>query len=131
MTAGTTRRSGQSVAVRGTPSVAGRDVVSARDQHERLAAMLRQAIGYRVVCPEGRVGVLAAVKPEYDDVIPDRIEIASGLFIVAVVSVGFTDVVSVDPLRGRVFIGSVPERRRGSRREIARRVRRFVRASGR
>lgn len=119
------------MAARGTPSVAGGDVVSARDQREHSVAMLRQAIGYRVVCPEGRVGVLTAVKPEYDDVVPDRIEVASGLFIVAVVTVGFTDVVSVDPLRRLVFIGSVPERRRGSRREIARRVRRFVRASGR
>jgi hypothetical protein len=131
MTAGTRHGSGQPVAGKRVLGVAGRDVVSAREHQQRLAATLRQAIGYRVVCPEGRVGVLTAVIPEYDDVAPVRIAIASGLFIVTAVNVPFADVVSVDPLRRRVFIRVVPERRRGSRSEMARRVHKFLRGGGR
>jgi hypothetical protein len=107
-----------------------REVVSAREHRERLAATLRTAIGFRVDCPEGRVGVLMAVLPEYDDLPPDRIEVATGFFILTAVTVPFTDVGSVDVARRRVVIRTVPERRRASRHQMARRVRQFLRAGG-
>jgi hypothetical protein len=109
----------------------GGEVVSVREHRQRLATMLRAAIGFRVDCPEGRVGILTAVLPEYDDTAPDRIEIASGIFIVTALTVPFAEVASVDPLRRGVSIRGMPERRRASRREMARRVRQFLRAGGR
>jgi hypothetical protein len=131
MTARTTRGSGRSVDGRPDLRAAGGDVVSARGRRTGLAAALRAAVGFRVDCPEGRVGILTAVLPEYDDLPPDRIEIASGLFIVTAVNVAFADVVGVEPGRRRVSIAVVPERRRASRLEIARRVHRFLQAGGR
>jgi hypothetical protein len=109
----------------------GPDVVSVRDERRRLAGMLRAALGFRVDGPEGRVGVLVAVLPDYGDGLPDRIEIATGFFVVTSVDVPFVEVVSVDPLSRRVAIGVLPERRRASRRQIARRLERFLRAGGR
>jgi hypothetical protein len=132
MAAGTTFGSGRPTAGREVVPSATRDVVSARERTPPPpAVMVRAAIGFRVDCPEGRVGVLTAVFPEDDDVAPDRIEIASGLFILTALTVPFRDVVSVDRSRRRVSIGVVPERRRGSRRAIARRVHEFLRAGGR
>lgn len=131
MTAGTRDGGGRSGARVRVVGATGGDVVSVREHRQRLATMLRAAIGFRVDCPEGRVGILTAVLPEYDDVTPDRIEIASGFFIVTALTVPFAEVASVDPLRRRVLIRVVPEGRRGSRREIARRVQQFLRAGGR
>jgi hypothetical protein len=118
------------VAGRGVLRATGGDVVSARARRAGLAAALRAAAGFRVDCPEGRVGVLTAILPEHDDAPPDRIEVASGLFIVTAVNVAFADVSGVDPARRRVFIRVVPERRPAGRHEIARRVRWFLRAGG-
>ncbi len=129
MAAGTRSGSGRPVAGKRV-AAPGREVVSVREHRQRLAAMLRTSIGFRVDCPEGRVGVLTAVLPEYDDLPPDRIEIATGFFIVTAVTVPFTDVASVDPIRRRVAIRTVPERRRCTRREMARRVRQFLHAGG-
>jgi hypothetical protein len=109
----------------------GPDVVSVRDERRRLAGMLRTAVGFRVDGPEGRVGVLSAVVPDFGDGLPDSIEIATGLFLVASVDVAFVEVVSVDPFGRRVGIGVVPDRGRASRRQTARNVRRFLRAGGR
>jgi hypothetical protein len=131
MTAGTTDGSGRLVAGKRALGAPGGDVVSIREYRQHLAEMLRRSVGFRVDCPEGRVGVVTAVVPEYGDVAPDHIEIRSGLFIVSTVSVSFSDVVGVDGVRRRVSIRVVPERRRVGRREIARRVRRFLRAGGR
>jgi hypothetical protein len=131
MTAGTTDGSGRSSARTRVVRATGGDVVSVREHRQRLATMLRAAIGFRVDCPEGRVGILTAVLPEYDDTAPDRIEIASGIFIVTALTVPFAEVASVDPLRRGVSIRGMPERRRASRREMARRVRQFLRAGGR
>ena len=129
MTVGT--RSGSGRPVVGKPMVAAsREVVSVREHRLRLAAMLRASIGYRVDSPEGRVGVLTAVLPEYDDLPADRIEVASGFFVVTAVTVAFTDVASVDVIRRRVLIRRVQERRRGTRLEMARRVRQFLHAGG-
>jgi hypothetical protein len=108
----------------------GREVVSVREHRLRLAGMLRAAVGFRVDCPEGRVGVLTAVLPEYDDLPADRIEVASGFFVVTAVTVAFTDVASVDVIRRRVVIRTVPERRRATRLVMARRVRQFLHAGG-
>jgi hypothetical protein len=105
----------------------GPDVVSARDERRRLAAMLRAGVGFRVDGPDGRVGVLSAVVPDYGDGLPDRIEIATGLFLIASVGVPFGQVVSVDPFSRRVGIGVAPEPRRATRRQVARAVRRFRR----
>jgi hypothetical protein len=93
--------------------------------------MLRAAVGFRVDGPEGRVGVLVAVVPDFGDGLPDRIEIATGLFVVSSVDVPFVEVVSVDPLWRRVVIGVLPGRRRASRRHTARRLERFLRLGGR
>ena len=131
MAAGTRDGGGRSPARVRVVRATGGDVVSVREHRQRLATMLRAAIGFRVDCPEGRVGILTAVLPEYDDVTPDRIEIASGIFIVTALTVPFAEVASVDPLRRGVSIRVVPERRRASRPEIARRVRHFLRAGGR
>jgi hypothetical protein len=109
----------------------GGDVVSVRDERTRLAGMLRAAVGFRVDGPEGRVGVLGAVVPDFGDGLPDRIEIATGLFVVSSVDVPFVEVVSVDPLWRRVVIGVLPERGRASRGQTARRLGRFLRAGGR
>jgi hypothetical protein len=131
MAAGTTYGSGRSTAGGEVLPTTTDDVVSVRERRRPPPAVVRAAIGFRVVCPEGHVGILTAVLPEDDDIAPDRIEIASGLFIVTAVTVLVGDVVSVDrPLR-RVSIGVVPERRLGSRRGVARRVRQFLRAGGR
>lgn len=128
MAAGTRSGSGRPVAGKRT---AGTDeVVSVREYRLRLAAMLRASIGFRVDCPEGRLGVLTAVLPEYDDLPADRIEVASGFFVVTAVTVAFTDVASVDVTRRRVVIRTAPQRRRGSGAETARRVRRFLQAGG-
>jgi hypothetical protein len=129
MTAGTRSGSGRPVAGR-RAMAAGREVVSVREHRQRLEGMLRTSIGFRVDCPEGRVGVLTAVLPEYDDLPPDRVEIASGFFIVTAVTVPFRDVASVDVIRRRVIIRTVPERRRGTRLEMARRVHQFLHAGG-
>jgi hypothetical protein len=131
MTAITTSGSAGAAAYEPVTREAGRDVASVREDGQHLAGMLRAAVGFRVDGPEGRVGVLTAVVPEYDDGPPDRIEIATGLFIVTSVDAPFAEVASVDPLRCRVGIRVVPERRRASPREIARRVRRFLRVGGR
>ena len=106
------------------------DIVSVRDDRRRLVHMLRAAVGFRVDCPEGRVGVLVAVVPDFGEALPDRIEVATGMFIVTVLKVPFSEVATVDPLRRRVGI-SVPERPPPRRRAMARRVRRFLRAGGR
>jgi hypothetical protein len=92
--------------------------------------MLRTSIGFRVDCPEGRVGVLTAVLPEYDDLPPDRVEIASGFFIVTAVTVPFRDIASVDRIGRRVVMRTVPARRRATRFEVAHRVRQFLHAGG-
>jgi hypothetical protein len=107
-----------------------REVVSVRAHRERLAGTLRTAIGFRVDCPEGRVGVLMAVLPEYDDLPPDRIEVATGFFILAALTVPFAEVATVDAVRRRVVIRTIPERRRAPRHQMARRVRQFLRAGG-
>jgi hypothetical protein len=109
----------------------GPGVVLVRDERRRLAAMLRTAVGFRVDGPEGRVGVLRAVVPDFGDGLPDRIEIATGLFLVTSVDVSFVEVMSVDPFGRRVGIGIVPDRRRASRPQAARNVRRFLRKGGR
>jgi hypothetical protein len=108
----------------------GSDVVSVRDERTRLAGMLRAADGFRVDGPDGRVGVLGAVIPDYGDGLPDHIRITTGLFLIASVDVAFGQVVSVDPFARRVGISVVPECRRAARRQIAGRVRRFRRAAG-
>jgi hypothetical protein len=131
MAAGTTYGSGRSTAGSEVLPDATDDVVSAREHRRPPPAVVRAAIGFGVDCPEGHVGVLTAVLPEDDDIAPDRIEIASGLFIVTALTVRAGDVVSVDRPRRRVSIGVVPERRRPSRQVIARRVRQFLRAGGR
>ena len=87
----------------------GPNVVSARDEQRRLAGMLRAGVGFRVDGPDGRVGVVSAVVPDYGGGPPERIEIATGLFA----------------------IGAVPERRSQTRQQVARAVRRFRRAGGR
>ena len=107
------------------------DVVSVHDERRRLAGMLRAAVGFRVDGPEGRVGVLAAVVPDYGEGLPDRVKIATGLFVVGSVDVPFVEVVSVDPLGRRVAIAVLPERRRATHRQTARRLERFLRAGGR
>ncbi|MGH3428878.1 MAG: hypothetical protein ACRDQZ_15155 [Mycobacteriales bacterium] len=109
----------------------GPDVVSFRDERRREAMMLREAVGFRVDGPEGRVGVLTAVVPDFGENLPDRIQIATGLFLVASLDVPFGEVVSVDPYRRRVGIGVLPTRRRLSRRQAARNVHRFLRLGGR
>lgn len=109
----------------------GPDVVSFRDERRRVATMLRTAVGFRVDGPEGRVGVLTAVVPDFGEGLPERVQIATGLFLVASVDVPFGDVVSVDPYRRRVGIGALPTRRRSSRRQAARTVHRFLRVGGR
>ena len=110
---------------------AGRGIVSVLERRQRLAGMLRSAVGFRVDGPEGRVGVLTSVTPEDRDAPPDGVEIATGLFIVTTLAIPFADVARVDPLRRRVHIRVMPERRRASPGELARRVRRFLRAGGR
>ena len=109
----------------------GPDVVSVRDERCRLAAMVRAAVGFRVDGPEGRVGVLSAVIPDFGDGPPDSIKIATGIFLVTSVDVPFVEVVSIDPFGRRVGIGVVPERRPLSRRQTARSLHRFLRAGGR
>lgn len=109
---------------------AGTRAPSVRERAAPSAALVRAAIGFRVDGPEGRVGILTAVLPEDDDTATDRVEIASGIFIVTALTVSVVDVVSVDRSRRRVSIGVVPERRPGSRPEVARRVRQFLRAGG-
>src|SRR6266705_3496874 len=59
----------------------GSDIVSVRNDREVLAGMLCSAVGFRVDCPEGRVGVLTRVIPDHDGLLPARIEVATGLFI--------------------------------------------------
>lgn len=103
------------------------DVVSVRSQRRRLASSLREASGFRVDGPEGRVGVLAAVAIPEGDLLPDHIDVVTGLFIKKVARVSFADVAGVDPVQRRVRIRIVPEWPRKTRRETARRVRRFVR----
>ena len=130
MAAGTISESGRSAAGhRGTGAAAG-DVVSVREHRRPPPGVVRAAIGFRVDCPEGRVGILTAVLPEDDDLTADRIEIASGLFIVTAVTVGCGAVESVDHSRRRVSIGVVPDVRRSSRPAVAHRVRQFMRAGG-
>jgi hypothetical protein len=107
----------RSAAVEVTP-----DVISVRDERRRLAGMLRAAVGFRVDGPDGRVGVLSAVVPDFGDGLPDGIKIATGLFLVTSVDVPFAEVVSVDPFSRRVGIGVATERRRASRREVARKT---------
>jgi hypothetical protein len=124
------QRTGEA-ASRSVTLTAGPDVVSAREERRRLAGMLRAGVGFRVDGPDGRLGVLHAVVPDYGDGLPDRIEIATGLFLITSVDVPFGQVVSVDPFSRRVGIGELPERRRASRRHVARAVRRFRRAGGR
>jgi hypothetical protein len=106
------------------------DIVSVRDDRQRLVHMLRAAVGFRVDCPEGRVGVLVAVVPDFGEALPDRIEVATGMFIVTVLKVPFSEVATVDLLRRRVGISAAPERPPPRRRATARRVRRFLRAGG-
>jgi hypothetical protein len=107
------------------------DVVSVRDERQRLAGMLRAAEGFRVDGPDGRVGVLAAVVPDYGDGLPHRVEVRTGLFLVTSVDVPFGQVASVDPFARRVGISVVPEPRRATRRQTSGRIRRFRRAGGR
>ncbi len=110
---------------------AGPDVVSARDEQRRLAGMLRAGVGFRVDGPDGRVGVVSAVVPDYGGGPPERIEIATGLFLVRSVNVPFGQVTGVDPFSRRVAIGAVPEGRSQTRQQVAGAVRRFRRAGGR
>jgi hypothetical protein len=102
-------------------------VVSVRDQRRRLARSVRKAVGFRVDGPEGRIGVLTAVKPGDHGVETDHIEVSTGLFIVKPARIPVADVVGVDPVRRRVRVRVVPEWPEATRRETARRVRRFVR----
>jgi hypothetical protein len=102
----------------------GGEIVSVLERRQRLAGMLRSAVGFRVDGPEGRVGVLTSVTP-------DGVEIATGLFIVTTLAIPFADVAGVDPLRRRVHIRVMPEPRKITPGELARRVRRFLRARGR
>ncbi len=93
--------------------------------------MLRAGVGFRVDGPDGRVGVLKAVAPDYGDGPPDRIRVTTGLFLVTSVDVPFGHVAGVDPYLRRVDIAAVPERRSPTRPQVARAVRRFRRAGGR
>jgi len=111
--------------------MAGRDLVSVREERKRLAGMLRAAAGFRVDGPDGRVGVLTLLVPDYGDGLPERITIRTGLFLSDSVDIAFGEVVSVDPFSRRVRIRSVPEARRATRRVTARKLRRFLRAGGR
>jgi hypothetical protein len=93
--------------------------------------MVRAAVGFRVDGPEGRVGVLSIVIPDYGDGLPERIRITTGLFLTTSVEVAFGEVVSVDPFTRRIRIGSAVEPRRATRRQTARKLRRFLRVGGR
>jgi hypothetical protein len=109
----------------------GPDVVSFRDERRRVATMLRAAVGFRVDGPDGRLGVLTAVVPDFGERLPERIRIVSGLYLIASVDVPFVHVVRVDPLGRRVDIDVIPALRSASRRQAARNVHRFLRAGGR
>jgi hypothetical protein len=94
-----------------------------------LAERLRRAVGFRVDGPEGRVGTLRALVPGDLGAEP-RLRVDVGLFIRREVGVPLRDVREVDPDRRRVLVASVPRIPRRGRAELARRVRRFLHASG-
>ena len=131
MSVQTTSGNGGPVTDEGVIGQTGSDIVSVRNDREVLAGVLRSGVGFRVDCPEGRVGVLTRVIPDDYGLVPARIEVATGLFIVVGVEIPFAEVASVDPQRRRVFLRSVPERRRRSPSEMTRTLQHFLRAGGR
>ena len=94
-----------------------------------LAERVRRAVGFRVDGPEGRIGTLRALVPGDLGAEP-RMRVDVGLFIRRAVDIPLRDVREVDSERRRVLVHRVPTIPRRPRAELARVVRRFMRASG-
>jgi len=93
------------------------------------AERLRRAVGFRVDGPEGRIGTLRAFVPGDLGAEP-RMRVDVGLFIAREAGIPVRDVREVDPQRRRILVAGVPSIPRRGPAELARCVRRFVRASG-
>jgi hypothetical protein len=122
----------RSPAARATPArrPPAMDVVSAASD-ARTRASLGAALGFRVDGPDGRIGVLRDLAPAEASATCQRLIVRTGLFLVTAVSVPVTDVVSVDAARRRILVRSTPQLAHRPPAELARHIRRFLRAAAR
>lgn len=99
----------------------GRDVVASR---RRLAG----TEGFRADGPDGRIGYVKRVSSSTIEDAPDTLHVATGLFIVRVVPIPASEIVDVEPERGRVVVRQMVRRPRPPR--IAEVVRGFLASIG-
>jgi hypothetical protein len=95
------------------------DVVAVRPNLAALAPVLRSAAGFRVDGPDGRIGVLREVAPADRMVLPERLLVSFGLFIVTTLSIAVADVRSVDATRRRIVVATTPPLRQRSPADLA------------